>query len=112
MRLVVFAHRWLGIFGCLLFITWFASGIVMMYARMPEVTEAERLARQPSASFPSLTVSPSDAASRHDLSPQRVRISRIAGRPVYRMLDRGRWIVIFADTGGRLERLAPEPALR
>src|SRR5262245_66396912 len=105
MRLVVFAHRWLGIFGCLLFITWFASGIVMMYARMPEVTEAERLARQPSASFPSLTVSPSDAASRHDLSPQRVRISRLAGRPVYPLLDRSRWVVLFGEPVGRMNAL-------
>jgi len=38
-------HRWLGIAGGALFVLWFASGIAMMYVRMPEVTAAERLAR-------------------------------------------------------------------
>src|SRR6516162_3792871 len=34
-RAVVFSHRWLGIAGWLVFMTWLATGIVMMYVRMP-----------------------------------------------------------------------------
>jgi len=38
-------HRYLGLVFCLIFVVWFASGIVMVYARMPEYAAAERLAR-------------------------------------------------------------------
>ena len=34
-RAILYTHRWLGILGGVLFLVWFASGIVMMYARMP-----------------------------------------------------------------------------
>ena len=44
-RALVYTHRWLGIAGGVLFVIWFASGIVMMYARMPELSTSERLAR-------------------------------------------------------------------
>jgi len=37
-------HRWLGIGGCLLFVMWFVSGVVMMYVGYPTLTEGERLA--------------------------------------------------------------------
>src|ERR1700753_334303 len=39
---LIYAHRWLGIAGCLLFIAWFISGIAMMYVRMPTVSPDER----------------------------------------------------------------------
>ncbi len=42
---LAFLHRWLGIGGGALFVLWFASGVVTMYVRMPEVTPEERLAR-------------------------------------------------------------------
>ena len=35
-RWIVYVHRWLGIAGGVLFVAWFVSGVVMMYARMPE----------------------------------------------------------------------------
>jgi len=52
-RVLIYTHRWLGIVSGVLFVIWFVSGIVMMYARMPELSTAERLARLPAinASF-------------------------------------------------------------
>ena len=44
-RLLVYTHRWMGIALGVLFIVWFVSGIVMMYARMPELGTAERLGK-------------------------------------------------------------------
>src|SRR4026209_2314579 len=35
-------HRWLGIFACLLFVAWFASGLVMSYVGYPEAQPARR----------------------------------------------------------------------
>ena len=46
-RVLVYTHRWLGIVSGVLFVVWFVSGIVMMYARMPELDPRERLARLP-----------------------------------------------------------------
>jgi hypothetical protein len=46
-RFLVSTHRWHGIVSGVLFVIWFASGIVMMYARMPALDPDERLARLP-----------------------------------------------------------------
>ena len=46
-RALIFVHRWMGVLFCLLFLTWFASGIVMMYWQYPEVTPDDRLSRAP-----------------------------------------------------------------
>ena len=32
-RVLIYTHRWLGIAGGVLFLSWFLSGIVMMYAK-------------------------------------------------------------------------------
>ena len=41
-RVLIYTHRWLGIAGGVLFLSWFLSGIVMMYAGMPSLTPEER----------------------------------------------------------------------
>ncbi|MES2185117.1 MAG: PepSY-associated TM helix domain-containing protein [Pseudomonadota bacterium] len=38
-----FTHRWLGIAGCVLFVLWFVSGLVMLHVRFPALTPQERL---------------------------------------------------------------------
>ena len=42
---LMFVHRYLGAAFCLIFVVWFASGIVMVFKRMPEYSMRERLAR-------------------------------------------------------------------
>ena len=42
-RALVITHRYLGVVIGLLMLTWFASGIVMMYVGFPRVTESERV---------------------------------------------------------------------
>jgi hypothetical protein len=108
-QLLVYTHRWLGIAGCVLFLAWFASGIVMIYARMPEFDAAERRALLPSLDFRSARLAPHDAF-RDAAAVQRIRIGMFQGRPVYRALVRGRWTTIFADDGRVLEALTPEQA--
>src|SRR5437879_5612837 len=41
-RALVITHRYLGVVIGLLMLTWFASGIVMMYVGFPRLTEGER----------------------------------------------------------------------
>ena len=46
-RLLIFVHRWLGVALSVIFLLWFASGIVMMYWSYPGVSAGDRLQRSP-----------------------------------------------------------------
>jgi hypothetical protein len=94
-----------------LFTTWFASGIVMIYARMPALDRNEYAVRQGPVDLTGARVSPADAARRHGVQPQGVRIGMFAGRPVYRFLTADGWTSVFADDGSRLERMTPDDAV-
>ena len=116
-RPLIYAHRWLGIAGGVVFVTWFASGIVMMYARMPELTADERLARLAPIDLSRARVSIADAAREAAACGEggqpcdRVRISMLGDRPVYRVQSRGGWTTIFADTGEPFRGLTPDQAI-
>jgi hypothetical protein len=99
-RPVVFTHRWLGITLGLLFAMWFATGIIMMYARMPELGEARRLAHLAPLDLSTAAV-PLDALDTpgQGAAIERVRIGMLLGRPVYRARVSGSWFTRFADTG-------------
>lgn len=43
-RWLYLVHRWIGIATCLLFVMWFASGLVMLYVAFPSLDEREQLA--------------------------------------------------------------------
>lgn len=111
LKYAILVHRFLGIAVCLFFGLWFASGIVMMYARMPELTEAKRLARLPALELGQVNLSVVSAAhGAEDL--QRFLIGMLSGRPVYRILDgHGKWITVFAEDGRRLAGLSPREAV-
>jgi hypothetical protein len=135
-RALIYTHRWLGIAGGVLFVTWFASGIVMMYARMPELTAEERRARLSPIDLSAARITIADAArnaaacgaaasapsARQRASPEperrrdgtpceRVRISMLGDRLVYRVQRRGEPITIFADTGEPLRELTEDQAI-
>ena len=110
-QILVYTHRWLGIAGCLLFIAWFTSGIVMMYARMPELDAQERRSRLPILDFAAARVAPGDAFALAAAAPQRIRIGMFLGRPVYRALVQGRWTTVFAEDGRAMKGMTREDAL-
>jgi hypothetical protein len=109
-RVVVYTHRWLGITGSLIFVAWYASGIVMMYARMPALTPAERLARLPPLDLSAVRVSPEQAASQVAGTPAHLRIGMLGGRAVYRFLDGNTSTTIFADNGEILTGVSADQA--
>jgi hypothetical protein len=116
-RPLIYTHRWLGIAGGLVFIAWFASGIVMMYARMPELTDEERLARLAPIELTHARVSIAEAARNAAAcgtggrACDRVRIAMLGDRLVYRVQSRGAWTTIFADTGEPFRGLTADQAL-
>jgi uncharacterized iron-regulated membrane protein len=111
--LLTVIHRYLGLLLCLFFVVWFASGIVMVYARMPEYGAAERLARLAPVDAASIRLTPAEALEQATLAdpPARIRLSTLRSRPVYRFFVQGEWVTVFADDGSVLEQLSPEAAL-
>lgn len=110
-RLLIYTHRWLGIAGCVVFLVWFVSGIVMVYERMPRLTPEERLARLPPLDGSAVRVPLQDAVSTAGVAPDRVRVGSLGDRPVYRLESAGQWTTVFADTGDPLDGLSAEQAV-
>jgi hypothetical protein len=110
LKLLIAAHRWLGVALCLLFLLWFPSGIGMMYWGMPSIGARDRLARAPVLDPAAVVLSPQEAASRLGTtpSPADIRLTSFDGRPAYRTgggRGGGGGRIVFADTGE-----APGPA--
>ena len=110
-RWLILTHRYLGIPLSLLFVLWFASGIVMMYTGdMPRLTPEQRLARRPALDLARVALAPAAAARRAHLSPapRRARLLTVLDRPAYRFDG----VTVFADTGERLGEVGPAGAAR
>jgi hypothetical protein len=110
---LVYTHRWLGIAGCVLFVAWFFSGIVMMYARMPTLAPEERLARASALDLSGVTVAPAEAAKLAGARGTAVQVAMYDGRPVYRFGGgnrRGGGPFVFADSGEVFDGITLEQA--
>jgi hypothetical protein len=108
---LIYTHRWLGIAGCLLFLAWFATGIVMMYARMPIVTPAERRLHAEALDVSTLSITPLAAAKRAEVDDvSGVALTMLRGRPAYRFSGRTPRVV-FADDGSTLAGVTEADAL-
>ena len=95
----------------LFFGIWFVSGIVMMYARMPELLESTRLNHLALLNVVDLRVSPQQAIS-GSTPLQRIILGMLEQRPVYRILGQDeKWSVIYADNGKHLQKITPEKAI-
>ncbi len=107
---LILLHRWLGIGFCLLFIVWFASGIVMMYARMPRLTNEERLIRLENLDFRAAKLSPNEAFAKLNETeiPTTVRLGMFNGRPIYRFQIKQLWKTVFADSGEVLNAISAD----
>src|SRR5215831_18445484 len=108
---LLLTHRWLGIAGCLLFAAWFLSGIVMMYARMPELSPEERLARLAPLDLSTARLSPGDAAAAAGIRGSRIVVSMRGTRPVYRVSQGRDMAAVFADTGESVPETSLDEAL-
>lgn len=108
-RTLVYTHRWLGIVLSALFIVWFLSGVVMMYARMPALDAVERLARLPAIRPDSIRVPPPGHAGE---SLSALSLTSLEGRPVYRLTADGRTRFVFADTGDEVPAVDADQAVR
>src|SRR5688572_15955060 len=106
-------HRYLGLAFCLIFVIWFASGIVMVYKRMPEYSAEERLARLPALNPAAIRLTPAEALEAAILSeaPARVTLTSIQSRPAYRFVVGGIPVTVRADDGSFFEGVDRDGAL-
>lgn len=112
-KLLIFLHRYLGIALCLIFVMWFVTGIAMIYARaMPTLTPESRLEHLPLLDFQRISLRPSVAAERAQLSGSAPRVSllTIMGRPAYRF-SFPEIVTVFADTGEVMNPPGPKESL-
>src|SRR5262245_13746734 len=108
-RWTILVHRYLGIVLSLLFLTWFVSGIAMVFAGgMPRLSAEERLKRMPPLDFSRIHLTPSDAVKRAYPDPAQLVLLTILDRPAYRF---GGGTTVFADTGEALEELGETASL-
>ncbi len=97
-RFLILSHRYLGIALCLLLCLWFASGFVIIYTGgMPQLSEAERLARLPVLNLGAVELSPQAARAAVRRTEFPTLTTRL-GRPAY-VFTRNPVQVLFADNG-------------
>jgi PepSY-associated TM region len=110
-RAVVYTHRWLGIAAGPLFVAWFVSGIVMMYARMPVLPAGEVSRRLQPIDIAQITTSPAEAARASERAIDRIRITTFRDRAVYRLTSGRVSTTVVAESGRLLEELTPDDAV-
>ena len=114
-RALILLHRYLGIPLSVMFVVWFISGIVMIYAGgMPAVSSDEQLARRAPLELGAMQMSAADVIERAGIVavPTAVRAQTVLGRPAWRIeFGFGRAMTLFADTAEILESVSEEAAL-
>ena len=100
-RSLIFIHRWMGVALSVLFLLWFASGIVMMYWSFPDVSAKDRRERAPVLNPSQIKVTPEEAyaALQANQPPASVQVSSFDGRPVYRFGGEDDNAIVYADDG-------------
>jgi len=99
--LLILSHRYIGIPLSFLFVVWFLSAFVMIYAGgMPRITNEMRIEGGSSLNFEDVTISPWQAVGLLGYSPYEARLRTVLGRPVYEFPEpRFPSTFIWADNG-------------
>lgn len=71
-------HRWLGVFTCLVFALWFASGAVLLFKPFPSLPRPYQLMLEQPVAFPAVAISPARA------------MAAAGGGEALRLVQRGR----------------------
>jgi len=94
LRLAFLTHRWAGIVACLLFVMWFASGLVMLYVPYPSLGPAQGWAAAEAIDWARVRYTPEAGA-------RRITLEMRDGAPVWRIeRAEGDTQILSAATGG------------
>lgn len=99
--LIILSHRYIGIPLSFMFVVWFLSAFVMIYAGgMPRITPEMRVEGAAPLDFAKVAVSPQQAVSIAGFSPVSATLKTVLGRPVYEFGDRDFGSTfVYADNG-------------
>src|SRR5690606_40558071 len=100
-KVLILSHRYLGIPLSFMFVLWFASAFVMIYAGgMPRITPDMRIEAGAPLDFSQVSLSAADAAERAGFISGSVRLRTLLDRPVYEFDEPGWGItLVYADNG-------------
>src|SRR3954465_14036024 len=98
-------HRWLGAALCLLFLTWFGSGIVMTFAGFPSVGEPDKLGHAAALRAESIRVQPATALAGLTTNAEAIELHALGTRALYTVRTAGQTMSTFADNGERVSQL-------
>ncbi|MGH8236232.1 MAG: PepSY domain-containing protein [Steroidobacteraceae bacterium] len=107
-------HRWLGICACLLFVVWFASGLIMSHVGYPQAQPERRQRALQPIDWSQVRLDPDGLLAYLDLQryPRELRLEMLLGVPVYRVIDwDGTRAVVSARTGERHGPVESEQAV-
>lgn len=106
-------HRWLGVVFSLLFLMWFVSGMVLMYWPYPAVSPALRVERSPELAAAAVQVGVEEAMQLAGAAKaERVRLTMLDGRPVYRFHEGRLQKLAYADRAEKFTGVDEAGALR
>jgi hypothetical protein len=112
-KYVLLTHRWMGVFFSVLFAMWFVSGIVLMYWPYPVVSPALRMDKSAVLNAAKVKVELEEAARLSGVrKADRVRMTMLDGRPVYRFHVGRMQTVVYADEPKVFEGLSEAAGLR
>lgn len=112
-RWLYLVHRWIGIATCLLFVLWFASGLVMLYVPFPSLDGEERLHGLPPVAWEQVRHGPyAFAAPAGEEGEFRQAVLEMRGdRPVWRVSPwEAKPYALWADSGIAAGRVAEAEA--
>ncbi len=100
-------HRWAGIALCLLFASWFFSGLVMLYVSFPSFRAEERVATAAPIEWQQVHVGPDRALAKLNLAafPTEMRLGMTGGEPVYRFVTPDGRRAVSARTGDEITQI-------
>ena len=99
-RWLYLVHRWIGIATCLLFVIWFASGLVMLYVPFPSLAQEERTAGLPPIAWERLSGAAPAAVALPARQAREMVLEMRSDRPVWRVFPwDGAPRTIWADSG-------------
>lgn len=111
MKGLVWFHRWVGIFLCLMFAIWFATGAVMVFVAFPALPDDQKAARSEFVDLQRVCLDPAQAAARLAAATD-LRLVSIAGAPAYVATgSAGKMVAISAETGAPMAPVTPHAAL-
>lgn len=112
-RWLYLVHRWVGITSCLLFLTWFVSGLVMVYVPYPSLSRSEALAGLPAIDWSKVRIGPAQAERIVGGQSTTMALEMAGSDPIWRITRTGQpQVTLSAATGAAIKAVSADQAMR